>query len=342
MILSISVSDCWVRDCACPNALWSSILILTGVVQRFLLIICSCLLASPVWAAPDMPQNNFAQSFAIERSPETKKMGVGGNLDETHFLWPNMPAKKRFFSRIKISNEGDQNVINPRVRINGFRIPLSSDELTRNISHESRDPLDRVLRTFYAMCYYSIHAAPNIDTRKPLSYFLYHSYGICDDQMSVQAELWQLFGYKWRESGPYNHASAEVEVRGKSVHLDTDIHAFYLMYDNETIASAQDIHDDPMLVMRASHERVYDRFPRLPDDPEVNMYFSSEKYAALYGPGALIEPLALQKAEKNAVHIVLRPGESYGWHTGERRVVNPFIVILTSPSLPEMFYGKLI
>ena len=289
-----------------------------------LLTIFLCLMVPQSWGASDVPQNYLTESFAIERSSETKKLQVGGNLDETRFLWPNMPAKKRFFSRIRITNEGDQDVINPRVRINGFRIPLSSDELTRNISHESRDPLDRVLRTFYAMCSYSIHADPNIDTRKPLSYFLYHSYGICDDQISVQAELWQLFGYKWRSSGPYNHASAEVEVRGKSVHFDTDMHAFYLMYNNETIASAQDIHDDPLLVMRASHERVYDRFPRLPDDPEVNIYFSSEKYAALYGPGKLIEPLVLHKAEKNAVRIVLRPGESYGWHTGERRVVNPF------------------
>jgi len=288
-------------------------------------VIFFCLIVYPSWALADVPQNHLAESFAIERSPETKKLQVGGNLDETRFLWPNMPAKERFFSRIKISNEGDKNVINPRVRINGFRIPLSSDELIKNISHDSRDPLDRVLRTFYAMCDYSVHALLNsFYATNPLPYFLSHCYGVCFDQSAIQANLWQLFGYKWRGSGPYNHSSAEVEVRGKSVHLDSDMIAFYLMYNNETIASAQDIHDDPMLVMRASHERVYDRFPRLPDDPEVNMYFSSEKYAALYGPGALIEPLKLHKAEKKAVSIVLRPGESYGWHTGEPSVVNPF------------------
>ena len=114
-----------------------------------------------------------------------------------------------------------------------------------------------------------------------------------------------------------------MEILGKTVHLDTDMHAFYLMYDNKTIASAQDIHDDPMLVIRSSHERVYDRFPRMLDDPEVNMYFSSEKYAALYWPSASTPPLTLGKPEKQSVRIVLRPGESYGWHTGERKIVHP-------------------
>ena len=136
-------------------------------------IIFFCLIVYPSWTLADVPQNHLAESFAIERSPETKKLQVGGNLDETRFLWPNMPAKERFFSRIKISNEGDKNVINPRVRINGFRIPLSSDELIKNISHDSRDPLDRVLRTFYAMCDYSVHALLNsFYATNPLPYFL--------------------------------------------------------------------------------------------------------------------------------------------------------------------------
>ena len=134
--------------------------------MTMMLAIFLCLMVSPTWALSDVPPSYLAESFAIQRSPETKILKVGGNLDETRFIWPNMPAKKRFFSRIRITNDGDHDVINPRLSINGFRIPLSSDELIENISHSSDDPLDRVLRTFYAMCYYSVHAAPNIDTRQ--------------------------------------------------------------------------------------------------------------------------------------------------------------------------------
>lgn len=282
-----------------------------------------CLTAHPVVASTDLPRGRLVESFATSSSPYTKGVKVGGSLDETRFLWPNLPATKRFHSRFRIANEGDQEIVNPRLTINGFRIPLTSDELIEELTHNSRNPLDKVLRTYYAMCYFSVHAEPHIETGEPLSYFLYHSYGICNQQGAVQASLWELYGYKWRDSGPHNHWSAEVEVQGKTVHLDTDMDAYYLMYDNHTIASAQNIHDDPMLVLRASHSRVYDRFPRMAEDPEVNMYFSSEKIAALYWARPSIPSLALGKPVKESIRLVLRPGESYGWHTGERRTVHP-------------------
>lgn len=283
------------------------------------------MMVSPSWGSSDLPPGYLAESFRIQRSPETRSLKVGGNLDETRFLWPNMPAKKRPFSRFRITNDGDQDVINPRLRINGFRVPLSSDELIESLTHNSNDPLDRVIRTFYAVSNYSVHALLNADRISPLSYFSYQSYGVCDEKNATQAGLWNLFGYRWRNSDPHNHSSSEVEIHGKTVHLDTDLQAFYLKYDNKTIASAQDIHDDPMLVIRSSNERSFDRFPRMADDPEIEMYFSSERIAALYnGMRVSAPPLTLAKPVKESVRIVLRPGESYGWNTGERKVVNSF------------------
>jgi hypothetical protein len=283
------------------------------------------LLATSLWASPPIASDYVTRTLITEKSPESWNMKVSGNLDETRFLWPNMPAKKRFLSRISICNEGDRDVINPRVRINGFRMPLSSNELIQGISYGSEDPVDRVLRTYYAMCNYSLHSSAHaVDRGAPLSYFLSYGYGLCEDQTAVQAGLWQLYGYKWRSSWPFNHSSAEVEVQGRTIHLDTDLHAFYLLYDNRTIASAQDIHNDPMLVVRASHERRYDRFPRLPHEPEIDMYFSTEKYAALYhrARDSSLPPLIKNRSGREAFQILLRPGESYGWHTGERKAVH--------------------
>lgn len=135
-------------------------------------IFLSIMVSTPSVLA-DVPKHYLAASFSIRNSPETKILQIGGNLDETRFLWPNMPAKKRFFSRIRITNHGDHDVISPRLSINGFRIPLSSDELIQDLSNGSQDPLDRVLRTFYAMSNYSVHALLNINRIVPLSYFLY-------------------------------------------------------------------------------------------------------------------------------------------------------------------------
>jgi len=263
------------------------------------------------------------ESFGIVQSPETKSVRLAGNLDETRFLWPNMPAKKRLFSSIRIANEGDRAVLNPRVSVNGFRVPLSSDELLQTISSNPEAPLDRVLRIFHAISRYSTHASPLNEPPVPLFYFLNGSWGLCNDKTAVQSSLWDLSGYRWRESEPYNHTSAEVEIQGKTLHLDADLQAYYLKHDNLTIASAQDIREDPMLVLRAVHERSYDRFPRLAAEPDVEMYFSSEKYAALYPPRDSSPPLTSRKQEKKILGILLRPGEAYGWHTAERKIIHP-------------------
>ena len=95
--------------------------------MTMMLVIFLFLMVSQSWGSSDVPQSYLAESFAIRRSPEAKILQVSGNLDETRFLWPNMPAKKISFSRIRITNDGDRDVINPRLSINGFRIPFSSE-----------------------------------------------------------------------------------------------------------------------------------------------------------------------------------------------------------------------
>lgn len=290
-------------------------------------VICGLLLGScgtNLLFTGDAQAKSLRTSFHVGRSPETQSVWMAGNLDETRFLWPNVPSKRRFYTSIKIVNEGNHDVLNPRVSVNGFKPPLSSEELLQTISDNPKDPLDRVLRIFYAVSNYSTHEPSADETASPLHYFLNSSWGLCHDKTRVQSALWNLAGFRWRESEPYNHTSAEVEVQGKSLLLDTDLQTLYLKHDNLTIASAQDIRDDPLLVLRASHERIFDRFPRLVDEAEVNMYYSSEKTAALYPPRESPPPLASQKPDIQRYSILLRPGEAYGWHTGKSQNPDSF------------------
>lgn len=290
------------------------------------IIVCGVLagcIGSGLICQAGVQAETLKESFGIGRSPETKSVTLSGNLDETRFLWPNMPAKRRLFSSISIANEGDRAILNPRVSVNGFRVPLSSEELLRTISDNPKAPLDRVLRIFNTIGRYSTHALPLNEPVDPLFYFLNGSWGLCNDKTGVQAALWNLSGYRWRESEPYNHTSAEVEIQGKTLHLDADLQTYYLKHDNLTIASAQDIREDPMLVLRAVHEHSYDRFPRMAAEPDVEMYFSSEKYAALYPPRDSSPPLTSRKQEKKILSILLRPGEAYGWHTAGKKIIHP-------------------
>ena len=267
-------------------------------------------------------QTAFRESTETRSSPHHFQMTVPGNVDESRFLWPNLPAKTPFYTSMRIRNEGKDTVVNPRIALNGFQMPLTTKELISALTHDSPDARDRILRVFYAMTRYTVHEAlPEADHQGiyPLGFFLNYGYGVCFSQVAIQAMLWEVMGYPWRIADPVNHSTAEVQYakHGKTILLDTDFNAFYLKHDNWTIASAQDIQADPMLVLRSTHEREYHRSPWQEGDPVVDMWGSSEKMAALYcsAQNRPLDPTAKGPHLRETFAVHLRPGESYGWHT---------------------------
>ncbi len=189
---------------------------------------------------------------------------------------------------------------------------------------DTPDDMDRILRVFYAMTHYVVHEnLPDSVPVYPLGFFLNHCYGICFNQMGIQAQLWEVMKLPWRIASPMNHATAEVKHprQNQTMLLDTDLNAYYLKHDNWSIASAQDVREDPMLILRSTHEKYYHRSPWQEGDPIVDMWGSSEKVAALYGT-APTRPL---DATRSGPHLdekwslLLRPGESYGWHSDSSR-----------------------
>jgi hypothetical protein len=223
-----------------------------------------------------------------------------------------------------IKNTGDQVIVNPRVSINGRRIPLTTAELLSAITRDGKDPLDRLLRIFYEIDRYSIHEEMFLGKlqESPLAFFVAHGGGMCEDRANIQSMLWDLLGHKWRNSMALNHTAYEVEYGHRILHLDTDIQTYYLMHDNWTIASSQDLRDDPMLVLRAVHYRNYMRYPRGAKDPETDMWYSSEKVAALFGDDEP-RPLSSKAPVNEKFEILLRPGEAYGWYSGKPKHIHP-------------------
>jgi hypothetical protein len=264
------------------------------------------------------------QNYFIKQSSTNVRYDVGGNADESAFLWPSMPSKKRFVSSITIKNTGDNVLINPRVSINGHQIPLTTAELLSSITRDGKDPLDRLLRIYHAVDRYSIHKDLFLSKLQdsPLKSFVAYGGGMCEDRANIQSMLWDVMGHKWRNSRANNHTVDEVEYGHRLLHLDTDIQAYYLMHDNWTVASSQDLRDDPMLVLRAVNYRNYMKYPRGAEDPETDMWYSSEKVAALFGDDNR-EPLSSNAPVSEKFEILLRPGEAYGWHSDKPKHIHP-------------------
>lgn len=265
----------------------------------------------------------------FQNSPHSFEMTVPGNVDETRFLWPNLPGETSFYSAVRIRNVGESPIVNPRLTLNGFQTPMTTKELIDAVMPGASNGMDRILRIFYTMTRYVTHyEKPSGDAVHPLSFFLNYGYGVCFDQMGIMAELWDVAGFRWRFADPMNHATAEVEEpqQKKTVLLDTDFNAYYLKHDNWSIASVQDVREDPMLVLRSTHEREYHRSPWQEGDPVVDMWGSSEKMASLY---AIRPTRPLYKATSGPqfngkFSMILRPGESYSWHSDRDRYHQSF------------------
>ena len=265
-----------------------------------------------------------SKSYSIKESGATISYDVGGNVDESSFLWPSLPASERFVSSVMIRNTGDTLVVNPRVSINGYQFPLTTAELLRSLTLDSQDSLDRLLNIFYTMDRYSVHEDMYLGKWQdsPLTFFVGYGGGICEDRANIQRMVWDLLGHRSGNSQANNHTVYDVEYGNRILHLDTDTEAYYLMYDNWTGASSGDIFNDPMLVQRAVHYRNYLKYPISANDPEPDMWSSSEKVAALYGDGYR-EPLFSREPVYEEFKILLRPGEGYGWTSDKPKHIHP-------------------
>lgn len=291
---------------------------------HFVCCCCVLILVMAVDGREAAGQNPVKKTINIVDSSYDIHIAVPGNVDESRFLWPNLPGETPFFSSVRIRNEGTDTIVNPRLTLNGFKMPLTTQELISTLTNDSPDALDRILRVFYAMTRYGNHESlPSGDPVYPLGFFLNYSYGVCFDQVMIQMMLWEVMGFPHRTALPLNHASAEVQYprHGRTILLDTDYNAYYLKHDNWTIASAQDVREDPMLILRSTHSREYYRSPWQEGDPIVDMWGSSEKMAALY-PFTKSPPVddtasGPHLSENIAIH--LRPGESYGWHSDKNQ-----------------------
>ena len=294
--------------------------IATFVVLLLLVNVASCSKGNNDQAMNTQGMKNYS----INESGTNISYNVGGNVDESSFLLPSLPPNERFVSSVMIRNTGDNVIVNPRVSINGYRIPLTTAELLSSITLDSQDPLDRLLKIFYAIDRYSIHEDMRLGKWQdsPLTFFVGYGGGQCEDRANIQRMLWDVLGYKARNSQAYNHTAYDVEYGNRIFHLDTDTDAYYLMYDNWTGASSLDIFDDPMLVQRAVHYRNYVKYPVGAKDTETVMWYSSEKVAALYEDGNR-ESLVSRAPVYEEFKILLRPGEGYGWNSDKPKHLHP-------------------
>ena len=152
---------------------------------------------------------------------------------------------------VTIENVGDTPVVNPRLTVNGrydwYSREAMAAELTRgcDTDEEKAFALWRHFReTRYQM------GNGDETTLHPVRYLCVYGYGICGHTAAAFVSLCQAAGLKARVYEIWHHTVSEVFYDGAWHMLDANVKAFYPTWDNRSVASMEQLEQDPGLVRR--------------------------------------------------------------------------------------------
>lgn len=207
-----------------------------------------------------------------------------------------------------LENVGTETVHNPWVVINGKRPWRSMGEILEGLITPGMSDRDKARVIWEFGRRHRYHSTTGDDEVKDTVKMLnVYGYTLCWDEAYTMANLWQAAGLPIRRGMPHGHCTTEVFYDEQFHLLDSDEHLLYLLRDNRTIASEQDLARDHDLVKRGHAYGILSQ-----DDPQRD-----EQAASLFvhaGPRAGGRPMLT----RHRMELDLRPGEALIWEWTDR------------------------
>lgn len=184
-------------------------------------------------AAMHAQENRKEYSRVITVNDYTYEIEVGGSRD---------PANET----IIIENMGDEPLVNPRITVNGEKDWYDVESIAREATRGCRTDEEKAFGIFNFIQTRS-HALGASDDREglnPVVYFNVYGYGQCAYHSAVAEAMARAIGLKARVWEVYGHTVTEFWYNNAWHMIDTDIGLYYLMDDNRTIASIEQLWED--------------------------------------------------------------------------------------------------
>ncbi|MDA0710430.1 MAG: hypothetical protein O3B73_09525 [bacterium] len=152
---------------------------------------------------------------------------------------------------LRLENTGTTDVVNPWIVVNGKRNWRSLAHILEEILSPGMSESEKARAIWLFACSHRFHYTCGTDEVKDTVKMLNcYGYTLCWDEAYTVSNLWQAAGLKIRRGYPHGHCTTEVYYEGAYHLLDSDEHLLYLLADNVTIASEEDLSRDHDLVKR--------------------------------------------------------------------------------------------
>jgi acetyl esterase/lipase len=208
---------------------------------------------------------------------------------------------------VRMEYVGESDIINPWLS-NGRNNFRSLKEMTESALKPGMTDREKALALWWLQTTHRFHATTNdAEVNDPVKAINVYGYTTCGDDSICLAGLWKTAGFKVRPARVVGHCITQVNFDGRWNLLDGDMGPFYLLRDNKTLASEQDLVRDHDLLKRTHTHGILDADSRS----------DAEWSAALFvyeGDAAGDR----NSARDTTMNIVLRPNEALVWRWGHR------------------------
>lgn len=245
------------------------------------------------------------------RSP----MGCGINREGAYFQsWESNRA-------LRMENIGETDVINPWVSNsrNSFR---NLEDLVAAATSPDMSDADKAFSLWFQEIQYRHHSGgDNNELLDPVKVFNIYGYNTCGNDSIALASLWRTAGLNVAPAHALGHCISQAYYDGAWHFFDGDMHSVYLLRDNRTVASEQDIVRDHDLIKRTHSKGIL-----MPDtwwdgQGMCAMYFYDGKTTGQRGA-----------TSADTMNMTLRPGEALVWRWGHLNPVKYHGALQTTPT----------
>jgi hypothetical protein len=220
---------------------------------------------------------------------------------------------------VRLENVGDTDVVNPWLS-NGRNFRSMQEIVAHAITPDMTDAEKAYALWFQEIQYRHHSSGDNDELLDPVKVFNVYGYNTCGNDSIALASLWRAAGLKAAPAHALGHCISQALYNGSWHFYDGDMHSVYLLRDNETVASEQEIVRDHELIKRTHSQGIL-----MPDTARDGQGMSAMYF---YDGQTTGERGATSAATMN---MTLRPGEALVWRWGHLDPVKFHSISQTAP-----------
>jgi hypothetical protein len=259
----------------------------------------------------DVPKRHVEQ---VVSGRYTYTVRQGGTMDGTNCRSPvgvgmmDGPAIKQTWESnraVRLENIGETEVVNPWLANgrNGFR---NLGEIVSSAIEPGMTDREKAHALWFQEIRHRYHwSGDNNELGDPVKVFNVYGHNTCGNDSICLAGLWKQAGLKVTPARVVGHCVTQCFFDSRWNLFDGDMHSMYLLRDNRTVASEQDLVRDHDLIRRSHTQGILNPDKRANDEWEASIYVYEGK----------------PEGERNSatgtnMNMVLRPSEAITWQWG--------------------------